>query len=130
VTGSRSQHCRQRCRQRYVGDVGFSPHRRATAGDAKHGLTCKGSDVPATHRDGPTRPRDDWGSRGRRFKSCHPDGELQVSGPSVGIVTSRRLDRPLGRKPTGCLRNGVTLVDPIEDRGLGRSQAISLGQMA
>ena len=28
----------------------------------------------------------DWGSRGRRFKSCHLDGEVQVSGPPVGIV--------------------------------------------
>ena len=70
-------------------------------GDAKQGLTCKGSEKSATHRDGPTRAEDDWGSRGRRFKSCHPDGELQLSGPSVGIVSSRRRDRPLRRRRTG-----------------------------
>jgi len=51
---------------------------------------------------------DDWGSRGRRFKSCHPDGKQQVRGRlgqsprrplccrvAIGVATAHVLTSPL-----------------------------------
>src|ERR1035437_1667548 len=56
----------------------------------------------------------DWGSRGRRFKSCHPDGKQQVRGRfgqnprrplccrvAIGVVTAHILTRPLLLRAAG-----------------------------
>ena len=56
----------------------------------------------------------DWGSRGRRFKSCHPDGKQQVRGRfghnprrplccrvAIGVATARILASPLLLRAAG-----------------------------
>jgi hypothetical protein len=56
----------------------------------------------------------DWGSRGRRFKSCHPDGKQQVRGRfgqnprrplccrvAIGVATAHILTSPLLLRAAG-----------------------------
>ena len=56
----------------------------------------------------------DWGSRGRRFKSCHPDGKQQVRGRfgqnprrplccrvAIGVATAHVLTSPLLLRAAG-----------------------------
>jgi hypothetical protein len=57
---------------------------------------------------------EDWGSRGRRFKSCHPDGKQQVRGRfgqnprrplccrvAIGVATAHVLTSPLLLRAAG-----------------------------
>jgi hypothetical protein len=59
---------------------------------------------------------EDWGSRGRRFKSCHPDEKQQVRGRfgqnprrplccrvAIGVATAHVLTSPLLRRAPPCL---------------------------
>jgi hypothetical protein len=70
------------------------------------------------------RAAEDWGSRGRRFKSCHPDGKQQVRGRfgqnprrplccrvAIGVATAHILSCPLPLRAAG--RRARALVDDL-----------------
>ena len=73
----------------------------------------------------------DWGSRGRRFKSCHPDGKQQVRGRfgqnprrplccrvAIGVAMAHILSCPLllradGRQSVPWLERGLLCTSPV-----------------
>jgi hypothetical protein len=62
-----------------------------------------------------------WGSRGRRFKSCHPDGKQQVRGRF-----GQNPGRPLCRRVAIGVATAHVLTSPLMLRAAGRRSASSV----